>query len=193
VNAFEEACARATAWYVPTILFAGRVVREKGIFDTIRAVERVSLVWRCSLVVAGNGPDLEEAMRLAGSLGVAATFLGHVTDMTPVYRDADVLVLPSYSEGFPTTIAEAMHAGLPLVTTGIRGMRDHLVEGVNALLVTPGSVDEIAAALTRIVGSPAFGKEMGRANIVKVREFAPDRVVGAYLAALEEVSEISAS
>src|SRR5581483_7773435 len=104
------------------------------------------------------------------------------------YRDADVFVLPTYHpEGFPTAISEAMSAGLPVVTSNVRGNADHLIEGRNALFVPPRDPDALAEALERVLSDPRLRERMARANREKVKEFAPERVARGYVDVLEEL------
>jgi glycosyltransferase involved in cell wall biosynthesis len=108
--------------------------------------------------------------------------------MAAIYRTGDVFVLPTYwVEGFPTAISEAMEAGLPIVTTRARGMADHLEEGVNAVFVPKRSPGELAEALERLLTDEPTRARMGSANRQKVAEFAPDRVAGEYLEALNSI------
>jgi glycosyltransferase involved in cell wall biosynthesis len=179
---------------VPTVVFTGRLVVEKGILDLIQALARLRDGAGCRLVVCGAGPAEAEARELSQSLGLAATvvFAGHVSsqELGEVYRAADVFVLPSYSEGFPTAITEAMDFGLPIITTRIRGMADHLSENINALFVPAGDPDALALAVERILSDADLRGTMRIANQAKVREFAPDAVAQEYLEAIEGIARL---
>jgi glycosyltransferase involved in cell wall biosynthesis len=177
---------------VATLLFAGRLIPEKGVFDVLDAVAALRQRLPCRLVVAGKGSaeaavaervralDLEQEVSLVGHLGSDA--------LAAEYRRADAFVLPTYwAEGFPTAISEAMQAGLPILTTRSRGMADHLRENVNALFVPARDPDALAAAVERLLADPDLRERMARANRDKVREFAPDAVAREYLEALESV------
>ena len=118
-------------------------------------------------------------------------FLGFLDqeELGAVYARADMLVLPSYyGEGFPTVISEAMSHGLPIVTTPIRGAADHLVEGENVLFVAPHSPREIAEAIVTLAGDEPLRRRLGENNLVKVRDFAPERAVRDYIAVFEQVA-----
>ena len=92
-------------------------------------------------------------------------------------------------------LAEAMDAGLPIVTTRIRGGVDHLVEGENALFVDPGDARSLAASITTLLGDADLRARMGAANQQRVQIFAPDVVAVKYLQVLQSVvtAEDSAS
>ena len=130
----------------------------------------------CRLVVAGAGPVAEEVGRRIATMGLSdlVDLRGYITgdDLLSAYRDADLFVLPSYREGFPLVVMEAMDHGLPVVTTPIRGCADHLQPGVNALFTPPRDAESLAAVLLRLLGDKDLRERMGAANQRKVREFA---------------------
>ena len=173
------------------ILFVGRLTREKGVFDLLSAFQGVHLQQPCKLVLTGSGQAAPELRKQVTSLGLgsAVEMTGYVepSKMLTLYRSADVFVLPSYAEGFPTVLAEAMHAGLPIVTTGIRGAAEHLTDGENALFVQPGHPEQIEAALLRLLLDPALRARMGHANRERVQRFAPDRVASEYARLLADL------
>jgi glycosyltransferase involved in cell wall biosynthesis len=175
-----------------TLLFAGRLVPEKGVLDALKALALLAEQRQVRLVIAGSGParpDIEALIR-ALDLEANTELLGHLDAdaMRSLYRSADVFVLPTYwIEGFPTAIAEAMDAGLPVVTTKLRGMADHLEDGTNAVFVPPRDPPALAEALGRLLDDAALRKRLSEANRAKVAEFAPDRVARRYLAALEDI------
>jgi glycosyltransferase involved in cell wall biosynthesis len=166
------------------VLFASRLLKSKGLIETVEAFSRLRTTVAAKLVVAGHGPAEKEARQLVTQKGLSADveFAGHVRrdELGRMYASADVFVLPTYSEGFPTVLSEAMSAGLPLVTTPIRGSRDLLVEGVNALFVPPRDASALTEALLMLAHDPELRRTMGEANRAKIEEFAPGRVVGAY-------------
>jgi len=174
----------------PTVLFVGRLIAQKGIFDLIDAIANLADP-RPRLVIVGHGPEQERLRVLADSRGVDLTTPGWLegSALDAQYAAADVFVLPSWSEGFPTAVAEAMDAGLPIVTTRIFGMAEHLQDGVNALLVDPQDPRGLATALDRLLGDEALRRLMSTENRKKVDIFAPGRVVRQYLAILREVVE----
>jgi glycosyltransferase involved in cell wall biosynthesis len=173
-------------------MFAGRLVIEKGILDLLAAVALLPRGEGCRLLVCGSGPAEAEVREKARalSLGDRVVFAGHLagSELAKAYASADVFVLPSYSEGFPTAITEAMDAGLPIITTRIRGMADHLAQGENALFVPVRDPRALAEALARILGDDTLRAAMSRANHQKVHDFAPSRVAAQYLQAIREIA-----
>jgi glycosyltransferase involved in cell wall biosynthesis len=174
-----------------TLLFAGRLMPEKGILDLVRALADLKGL-PCRVLVAGDGACASEVARLARELGVAdrVILLGYVAgpDLVRCYEGADVFVLPTYwSEGFPTVLLEAMNAGLPIVTTAWRGAIDWLEEGKNALFVPPRRPDLLADALLTIMTDAGLRASMSVNNLAKVREFSPELVVPRYVAIIESL------
>lgn len=174
-----------------TLLFVGRLIKEKGIFETLSAFATLAEGRDCRLVIAGDGPDAADVARRVERVGLdgKVSLLGFLSgeQLLDVYRKADVFVFPSYREGFPTAITEALAAGLPVVTTRTRGMADHLVEGVNALFVTPRDTVGLTVALERLVSDVELRTRMSTANRIKVTHFAPKVVAEQYLQALTEI------
>jgi glycosyltransferase involved in cell wall biosynthesis len=183
---------------VPTLVSACRLVPEKGIFDTLDAFVLLQARRPCRLVFAGTGPAAGDLASRVEALGLSdkvtlAGLLSHDEVMT-TYRAADVFVLPTHGpEGFPTSVAEAMSTGLPVVTTRIRGLADHLEEGVNALFVPPRAPGALADALGRLLDDDVLRGRLSMANRAKVGDFEPARAAETYLRALAEFDRGTAS
>jgi glycosyltransferase involved in cell wall biosynthesis len=175
----------------PAALFVGRLIREKGIYDLLDAVAQVRARTPVHLVLAGGGPEEENFRRRVQELGLAShvTLAGYLgaSELAAAYQAADLFVLPSWSEGFPTVLTEAMHAGLPVVTTRIRGALDHLQDGVHALFVDPQNPPQLAEAMVRVLQSPELRASLGAANRKKVEQFAPEAAGRGFLAVLQNI------
>jgi len=176
---------------VPVLLFVGRLVEWKGPHELLNAVAAMFARTPAHLLIVGDGPERGALQQRVDALGLtrSVTFAGHLAPdlLHAAYAAADVFVLPSRSEGFPTAILEAMAAGLPIVTTAIRGMADHLRDGVHGLLVTPGDAGALAAALEQLLADVALRGRMREVNRAHISTFAPDVVAAEQLAILEEI------
>jgi glycosyltransferase involved in cell wall biosynthesis len=166
-----------------TIAFVGRVIPDKGIFDLLQAF--LSLPGETRLIVCGAGSSLPAARRYAEEMAISdrVDFLGW-QDHAGVWRilqRADLLVLPTVREGFPSVLLEAAAAELPIVTTPVGGIPDHFKDGVHAVFVVPGAPAQLATAILELLGDPARRARMGVANRILVRGFAPDRVIPEYM------------
>ncbi|KMZ11400.1 LPS glycosyltransferase [Candidatus Burkholderia humilis] len=154
--------SRSPANAIPTILFLGRVEAQKGIDDLISAFRRVaSIVPDALLEIGGEGaiPFYEEKCRDLPTV----RFLGWMDEnqREAALRRAAVLTLPSWNEGLPMSILEAMSAGLPTVAIEVGGVPEVVVNGETGILVAPRDVDALASALAKILSNPELGKQMG--------------------------------
>ncbi len=165
----------------PIVLCACRVVREKGVFELVRASRRViDRVPFVRFMLAGDGPDLGNVQRLAEEIGVGSwwDFPGFRRDVRSLLARATLFVLPSWREGMPRSVIEAMAMGKPVVATDIRGCREEVVDGVTGLLVAPQDSVGLADAIVRVVTDEALGRGMGRAGRLRAVElFDENRVV----------------
>ena len=142
----------------PKVLFVGPVIKRKGVEHLIRAIPKVIKDFKFKdilFIFTGVGDYLEEAKLLAIRLGIQKNtlFTGYISMecLTMFYKSSDLFVLPSFSEGLPTSILEAMFFGLPVIATDIPGVRDHFRD--YALLVPPGDSESISIAISNILNN----------------------------------------
>lgn len=164
-----------------SILFLGDIRQGKGVFDLIRAFARLPRDSGIRLVLCGAG-DIAEARDLAAERGVAerVALAGWVSGDRKVeaLRNALLFALPSYAEGLPMSLLEAMSAGLPVVAAPVGGIPDAVTDGVEGLLVPPGDVEALAAALSRLAADADLRRDMGQAALRKFRSvYSADIVV----------------
>lgn len=121
-------------------------------------------------VIAGEGPQHEALVKLASELGVDKQFhlLGYRSDVSELYRMADVYILPSIREGLNVSIMEAMSSGLPCIVSDIRGNRDMVDEGNGGYLVDPMQKNAFVKAISKI---KKVGFDMGSYNKKKATMF----------------------
>ncbi len=146
------------------VLFVGRLVPEKGPAVLLQALARTA-PGRVQARIVGDGPlraDLQRDVERLG-LGDRVQLVGPLgQDVLPQqYAWADVFVLPSFAEGLPVVLMEAMAAGCTVLTTPIAGIPELVESGVTGVLVTPGRADLLADALERLADEPE-----GRAALV---------------------------
>jgi glycosyltransferase involved in cell wall biosynthesis len=173
------------------VLSAGRLVYYKGIDVLIRAMNSVD----ATLLVAGDGPlraRLEYEADANPVVRKRVRFLGHVEDLTPLYHASDVFALPSVarSEGFGIVQLEAMACGKPVVNTRLdSGVPYVSLDGVTGITVTPGSQEELAAALNRLLLDNELRVNYGRAALHRVRtEFTVRSMVARTLKVYRDVA-----
>ncbi|MBV6319946.1 glycosyltransferase family 4 protein [Duganella violaceipulchra] len=139
-----------------TVLFLGRMQLKKGIFDLVNAIPAVlAAVPDAHFVLAGDG-ELAAAKQRVAELGVghAVEFTGWVDGVKKqaLLERADLFVLPSYFEALPVGLLEAMSSGIPIVSTAVGGIPDFIGHEVDGMLVTPGAVAPLAAAMVALLG-----------------------------------------
>jgi glycosyltransferase involved in cell wall biosynthesis len=170
--------------YVPVIGFAGRLTRDKGLpelceaFDLILCAEpstRLLLVgW---FDVAEDAVDPGLRMRILRHPQIYCT--GFVPDTAPYYRAMDLLVLPTWREGFPNVVLEAAATGIPVVTTECTGARDSVLPEITGLMIPPGHPDAIYEAVMKLIRDPKRRQLMGRSARAWILEhYVESRVVG---------------
>jgi glycosyltransferase involved in cell wall biosynthesis len=172
---------------LPRVLYSGRLMRQKGLLDFVETARRLAGTAR--FVVAGyselGSPDAVPVEQLEqwASDGLI-DWIGPRDDMPRVLADASIVVLPTvYGEGVPKALIEAAACARPIVTTDTPGCRDICIDGVNGLLVDPGSVDGLERAIVRLIGDPALRERMGREGRRRVEEgFSLEQVVEQTLA-----------
>lgn len=163
------------------ILFLGRLDPRKGVYELLDAIAIMRLQIPVVLTIAGDGDrrDIQariNALRLADVVEFTGWVVG--SEKTKVYADACVYVLPSYAEGLPLAIIEAMAAGLPIVATNVGGIPDVVEDGVNGILVKPRDVTSLAAALIALLRDPELRRKMGQFSRQRVlTEFDPGCVI----------------
>jgi len=143
------------------VLSVGRLVPDKNFAALIEAFSRIGAP--AELEIVGTGFLEDELGRLAAERGVPVSFRGHVApaELPSLYAAADVYALVSTYEPFGVAIREAAAAGLPIVCTRTAGAAgDVAIEGRNAFLVDPNSVDDVADALARLAGDPDLRARM---------------------------------
>jgi glycosyltransferase involved in cell wall biosynthesis len=175
----------------PTVLFIGRLLKDKGIHELVAAAR----------IVRAKHPEVR--FELVGGLdpnpsGVTAAVVerwkaegvvdpvGEKSDVRPHLAACAILALPSYREGTPRSVLEAMATGRPVVTTDAPGCRETVVDGENGLLVPVKDADALAAAILRLVEDRALRERMGGAGRARAEAvFDVDRVVDAMIATME--------
>jgi glycosyltransferase involved in cell wall biosynthesis len=179
----------------PVLLTVGRLSREKGHRDLIEALAVIRRKdhgrgRQFYLVVVGDGPELDSLMQLASVLGIAdrVSFAGHQSDVATYYTMADIVVLPSHTEGSPNVLLEAMAAGLPVVATTVGGVPEIAEDNCNALLVQSRNSGALAAAIDRLLDDESLRRRLGNSARTRTWDFTPeayrDSMIGTYLKVL---------
>ena len=155
------------------LLFIGRLAAVKGLPVLFEALAMVRLQRPdLTLTLIGDGPERRTLEAEARDLGLsdATRFVGYKSqdDVAKALLDADLLVLPSFAEGVPVVLMEAMAAQLPVVATRVAGVPELVNDGESGLLVAAGDVTGLARAILQMLADPARMARMGAAGRSKV-------------------------
>ncbi len=152
----------------PVVGFVGRFTRDKGLPELIEAFDAILAAKpEAHLLLVGWFDASEDALdhdlrsRIRRHPRIYST--GFVADTAPYYRAMDVMVLPTWREGFPNVVLEAAATGIPVVTTLSTGARDAVVPEVTGLLIPPGYPVAIREAVLQLLRNPERRCRMGRA------------------------------
>lgn len=150
------------------LLFLGNLQERKGVSDLLRALARPELrAYEMRVTLAGGGP-VDKYRQMASDLGIAdrVRFTGWVAqdEARALTVDADALILPSYDEGLPLVILEALASGTPVICTPVGSIPEVLKDQETALLVPPGDEAAIAAAVLRMSQQPDLRAALAEAG-----------------------------
>lgn len=164
-----------------TILFLGHLYREKGVFELIDAVARLAPERPgLNVVIAGAGRERDNLMAHARSLGLDDRTVQLPGWIGPdrkaeLLASAAVFALPSYEEGLPLALLEAMAVGVPIVATAVGGIPDAVVDERDGLLIEPRDVDGLTDALARVLDDDALAARLSEAGRERAEsEFSTD-------------------
>jgi glycosyltransferase involved in cell wall biosynthesis len=156
----------------PRCLFVGGDFPRKGGYDLLAAWERGQFARRADLTLVTEWPI---DRRLPDGVEQVRGVRGHTPQWKDVWRRADLFVMPTRNEAFGLVFQEAAAAGLPAIGTHLNAIPEIIEEEETGILVRPGAVDELAAALERLIASAELRERMGRAARRKIeRDGDPD-------------------
>jgi glycosyltransferase involved in cell wall biosynthesis len=176
-------------------IFVGRIDREKGLFDLVECgkyicKERPEFYF----IIAGKGRDLKNLKNKAKKVGLQDKFifLGQVDkeNLVKLYQDATLFIFPSYHEGLPSVVLEAMSCGLPIIATDVRGNRDLITHKENGIIIPPREPKKIAEAINMLLGDEKLMENLGknaRDTIIKryTWDIATNKMLKCYKSLLE--------
>ncbi len=156
-------------------LAIGRLIPRKGFQFLIRALPQIidKTKHNFEIEIVGDGPYENELVSLADNLNVRShiRFAGAVQypNLPQKYRDADIFVLPSLSEGMPLVVLEAMGTGLPIVASRVEGIDELVEHDFNGALFDPGDVDTLAECIVKLINAGQARIKMGNASVKKLK------------------------
>jgi len=182
-------------WGLPSdvvvVTMVARLIAPKGVREFLQVAERLNGKARFVLIGEpdpGNPDSLSwEDIQDYIQRGVVLA-PGWQKDVASWLAMTDVFVLPSYREGTPVTVLEAMAMGLPVVATDVPGCREAVVHGKTGFLVSPRDIEGLVRAIQRLIEDPELRWRMGRAGRERaVESFAVERIVEQYIELYSEL------
>jgi glycosyltransferase involved in cell wall biosynthesis len=168
------------------VVAVGRLVEQKNHALAIRALVGVPAA---TLLILGEGHLRGELEGLVDELGLSDRVVlpGRRDDARAIMGAADAVILPSHWEGLPLAALEALASGTPLVATAVRGSRELLHDGEDALLVPPGDAEALAEALSRVLGDRELASRLSAGGLRAAADASEEAMVAAYLELYERI------
>lgn len=164
-----------------TLLFLGLLGKNKGIYDLLECIRdhKVEFQGKLKLYIGGNG-EIEHVKQLIKEYGIAdiTIFEGWVSGDKKIelLNKSDAYILPSYKEGLPISILEAMSYGMPIISTPVGGIPEIVSTGENGYLVEPGNKEDIYKAIISLLNDSDLRNRMGSVSLSRVGEHLPEYV-----------------
>ena len=163
------------------LLFLGLVTEQKGIYDLIEVIaeHKAEFDNKLTLHIGGNG-EKGKLIDLISKNGLASlvTYEGWVSgdQKNDLFNMSDAFILPSYTEGLPISILEAMSYGLPILSTPVGGIPEIVENGVNGFLFHPGDKNGIFQAILQLLSNKDLAKQMGDESLARAKRYLPCNV-----------------
>lgn len=161
-----------------SLLFLGLLGQNKGIYDLLDCLNEHKSVFsgKLKLFVGGNG-EISKVTQIISKYGLSdiVSFEGWVSGDKKIelLNKVDAYILPSYHEGLPISILEAMSYSLPIISTNVGGIPEILKNGENGFIMSPGDKDAMYRAILELMNNEKLRMDMGKASYSKVQEHMP--------------------
>lgn len=168
----------------PRVVMISRLAGGKGfdvLLDAIESIDDDEL----SVCLVGDGPLYDSVRKSVARRGLSdcVYLTGYRNDIPRVLAASDILVLPSFREGTPRVITEAMASGIPIIATDIAGIPEQVNEGESGYLIPPGDPEALADRLNRLLSNPELRMKMGKRGSERAQCFSVE-------AMLDETAEL---
>lgn len=165
-----------------SLVYLGYIYKEKGIFDLLDVIASNRDRWLGHLTLTIGGQWNEDRVLnfiKDNDLGGIVKFVGWVSgdDKATILSKTDILILPSYYEGLPISILEAMSYAMPVITTPVGGIPEVVTDGVEGTLFTPGDKAAMTRAIDKYIECPRLIIKQGNAGWEKSKLFSPEHIV----------------
>lgn len=177
---------------VKVLFIGGTEAKRKGVYDVLRAIPVVAEKHRSNILFAFVGEcDVEKLRTICKEENVSnyVEILGYLEteEKRKIISLSDIYILPSYSEGLPIAMLEAMAAGLPIISTPVGSIPEVIEEGVNGYLIKPGDYHELAEKILVLAEDKQLRQMMGKKNVEKIRREYDEKIVMQKLAKIYDI------
>lgn len=163
------------------LLYVGRLVYDKGLFELLDALEVLVKKGRnVFLNLVGGGTDFDKLLHVVKDKGLIerVKFHGMISekkDLAEIYKSSNVFVLPTYHEGFPRVLYEAMIMRIPIITTFVGTISFLMTDGYNCLQIVPKSVDSIIENIEKLINNPVLAQGIADNGANTIIEYLYDK------------------
>ena len=155
------------------VTYAGRLIESKGVHILLESWKKItkdsSDIFLIILGWGHLGKRLKEKGRMLG-IEESIRFYSSVNNVRDYLIASDVFVLPSFREGFPNSVLEAMACGIPVISTKIGGVVDVIKDGENGVLIEPGNIHHLVGALRRLINDTDYALALGKNALKTIRK-----------------------
>jgi glycosyltransferase involved in cell wall biosynthesis len=167
---------------IVVLFIASHFDKETGIMELLKAIPLVTKEYKKVIFIfVGGGKEQDSMLKFCQreKLEKYVKLTGYLFNdaLIHILHSSDIFTLPSYSEGFPLVILEAMAAGLPIVSTPVGAISEVIENGENGFLVRPGDHEALAEKITCLIKNEGLRRKMGSNNVEKIREKYDLRIV----------------
>jgi len=166
---------------VTHLLFLARIEKTKGIYEAIEAYTIVKNKRKVKISIVGDGLELENLKEYVSRRNIAdVKFHGHLVDheKAEIFKEADIYIFPSYYEGMPTSVLEAMSFGLPVITSAVGGLPDFFINNLHGYITGSKDPAVYAELIMKIMDDNELKKKMSLNNFRYARQHFKSDLVG---------------
>ena len=152
-----------------SFLFLGVLIKRKGVYDLLNAIKKVKAeIGDAEFIIAGTGSEMEKLKKQAEQLQIEdiVKFIGWVdgAKKKQLLEECQVMVLPSYNEGLPIAVLEAISYGMPVISTFVGDIPSAVHHGKNGFLISPGNTEALAENIKTLAQNPSLYASMSRSS-----------------------------
>jgi glycosyltransferase involved in cell wall biosynthesis len=166
------------------ILFIGRLIKEKGVQDLIKSVKDL----KCAVIVVGEGSERKKLEKIAPPNIIFTGYIAH-EKLEDYFKQAYIFVLPSYNEGLPNVILEAMNVGLPVIATKVGGIPDIIEHDKTGFLVEPRDINGLRKYIQLLLKDKKLRQRMGKNCKKEIKKYSWPIVAGELVKNIEDLAK----